>query len=306
MNYDALLERFLQHIKRLRTGSIDTQNAYSRDVKRFLDYLLEQGITSLEDVDKTILSEYILALRSGRIGGKELSNSSFSRNLSALKSFYKYCNQYEGIQNNPVQAFKSVKSKRSLPEYLTFDNVEAMLDTFDLKDPIGVRDRCILEVIYACGLRVSECATLKVVDVDINESILKVLGKENKERMVPFYPRCRQLLSVYLEQVRPYLLKQQVDKGVVFLNQQGKGISARSIQNIVEQAGKNAGLYQHVHPHMLRHSFATHLLDNGAGLRDVQELLGHANLSTTQIYTHVTQDRLHKVVEEAHPHGKKA
>ena len=305
MNFDVVLERFLQYVKRNGTGSIDTQNAYCRDIQRFLSYLEERKVFSLEKVDKSLISDYILALRSGEIGGQALSNASFSRNLSALKSFYKYCNQYEGIKNNPVKPFKSVKNPRHLPEYLTFDQVEAMLNTFDLSNPTEVRNRCIIETMYACGLRVSESAGLRVQDVDTENSVLKVLGKENKERMVPFYPRCCQLLEVYLQQVRPYLLQDTKDNGLVFLNQKGKGISERAIQMIVDKAAVNAGLYMHVHPHMLRHSFATHLLDNGAGLRDVQELLGHANLSTTQIYTHVTQDRLRKVVETAHPHAKK-
>ncbi len=144
MNFDLVLERFLQYVKRNGTGSIDTQNAYCRDLQRFLAYLEEHNVSSLEKVDKVLISDYILALRSGEIGGKALSNASFSRNLSALKSFYKYCNQYEGIKNNPVKPFKTVKNPRHLPEYLTFDQVEAMLNTFDLSNPSEVRNDVFL------------------------------------------------------------------------------------------------------------------------------------------------------------------
>lgn len=302
---EEILERFLQYEKRTRTGSIDTQNAYCRDITRFLTYMEKKGARSLEDISRQDVSEYVLDLRSGKIGGKPLRNTSFSRNLSALKSFYSYCNQYEEIAGNPLIGFRSLREKRKLPEYLTFDMVEQLLDTFDLTSPSGVRDRCMLETIYACGLRVSECASLKVANIDLQSQVLRVLGKENKERLVPFYPRCGQLLEVYLHEVRPYFLKERADCGLAFLNREGRGITSRSIQKIVEKAGIEAGLQVKVHPHMLRHSFATHLLDNGAGLRDVQELLGHANLSTTQIYTHVTQDRLQAVVDSAHPHAKK-
>ena len=244
-------------------------------------------------------------LRSGDIGGTALSNSSYARNLSSLKSFYKYLNRSEGVRHNPVRLFKGASTRRKLPEFLTFDQMDTMLNSFDLTKPSEIRDRAIMEVMYACGLRVSECATLEINKINLKESYLSVLGKESKERMIPFYPRCRKVLELYINEARPELLKDKEDPGILFLNQHGKSITSRSIQNICEKRGELANLNIHVHPHMIRHSFATHLLDNGADLRVVQELLGHENLTTTQIYTHVTQDRLQRVVDEAHPHSKK-
>lgn len=294
-NFEASLDAFLAHIKLSRTGSKDTQDAYHRDVERFLSYLEEKNIDNFEDVSREDVSEYITVLRSE----KKLSNASFSRNLSSLKSFYRYLNRYEDVKNNPVVMFHGSTMRRKLPEYLTFEQMEKLLGNFDLSDPVQVRNRTIIEVMYACGLRVSECAGLLVKDIHLKEKYLTVLGKESKERMIPFYPRCAQLIEYYLNNVRPMFIKEE--HGILFVNQKGKPITSRSIQMIVEKSGIDAGLSLHVHPHMIRHSFATHLLDNGCDLRVVQELLGHVNLQTTQIYTHVTQDRLARVVEDAHP-----
>lgn len=303
MNFEEVLDRFLNYIQLSKTGSQDTQDAYRRDVHRFLEYLKQEGIEDFNNVDKRIVSDYVTKLRSGEIGGQELSNSSYARNLSALKSFYKYLNRNEGVTNNPVRMFHATSNRRKLPEYLTFDQMEKMLDTFDLYDPAEIRNRCILETMYACGLRVSECAGLLVQNIHLKDGYLTVIGKESKERMIPFYPRCGQLMELYLKESRPVFLKQE--HGFFFINQKGNPISSRMIQNLCEETAIQADLPIHVHPHMIRHSFATHLLDNGADLRVVQELLGHENLATTQIYTHVTEDRLRKIVEEAHPHSKK-
>lgn len=299
------LDRFLNYIKLSRTGSKDTEDAYRRDIERFIGYLEDNGIDNFDDVTKENFSDYITKLRRGDIGGSALSNSSYARNLSSLKSFYKYLNRSEGVKHNPVRLFKGASTRRKLPEFLTFEQMETMLGSFDLTKANELRDRAIMEVMYACGLRVSECATLEMNKINIKDGYLSVIGKESKERMVPFYMRCGYILDKYIKESRPTLLKDKNDPGILFLNQQGKPITSRSIQMMCEKRGELCGLNIHIHPHMIRHSFATHLLDNGADLRIVQELLGHENLTTTQIYTHVTQDRLQKVVDEAHPHSKK-
>jgi site-specific recombinase XerD len=255
-------------------------------------------------VDKAVISDYVMRLRSGDFGKQPLSNASYARNLSSLRSFFRYLNKYEGVENNPVRQFKGSVPRRKLPDFLTFDQMETLLKSFDLSKPADIRDRCIIEVMYACGLRVSECAALQVSKIHLSEWYLSVIGKESKERMVPFYGRCAKLIELYLKEARPQFKKEATD--ILFLNQKGNPLSTRSIQDICAKRGELAGLSVHVHPHMIRHSFATHLLDNGADLRVVQELLGHENLSTTQIYTHVTSDRLRAAVDKAHPHAKKA
>ena len=302
--FDEVLDRFLHHIQISRTGSKDTQDAYRRDVERFLGYLEDEKIKSFEKVDKAVISDYVMRLRSGDFGKQPLSNASYARNLSSLRSFFRYLNKYEGVENNPVRQFKGSVPRRKLPDFLTFDQMETLLKSFDLSKPADIRDRCIIEVMYACGLRVSECASLQVSKIHLSERYLSVIGKESKERMVPFYGRCAKLIELYLKEARPQFKQEATD--ILFLNQKGKPLSTRSIQDICAKRGELAGLSVHVHPHMIRHSFATHLLDNGADLRVVQELLGHENLSTTQIYTHVTSDRLRAAVDKAHPHAKKA
>lgn len=306
MKFEDSLNHFLEHLQMSRTGSKDTHDAYRRDVSRFLQYLEENNISSFEDVDKMVVSDYVTRLRSGDIGGKPLSNASYARNLSSLRSFYRYLNKFEDVKNNPVRMFKSTKERRKLPEFLSYDQMNAIFDVYDLTNPKEIRDRCIIEVMYACGLRVSECAGLEVARINLQEQFLTVIGKESKERMTPFYKRCGQLIELYLKESRPTFMEGKAEHGKLFVNQQGKPISSRSIQMLCEEGAQRAGIAMHVHPHMIRHSFATHLLDNGADLRIVQELLGHENLSTTQIYTHVTTDRLKKVVAQAHPHAKKA
>ena len=303
-NFESSLNRFLDYISLHGTGSADTYDAYKRDAHRFLNYLEQQHIASFENVTKETVAEYITYLRSGKLTGMKISNASYARNLSALKSFYRYLNRYENVEANPVRLFHASSIKRKLPEYLTFDQMETLLNHFDLTKNIDIRNRCMIEVMYACGLRVSECANLKISDIDLTNRYLTVLGKESKERMVPFYPRCASLLKQYVQVVRPQFMGKQAEHDICFVNQRGKPISSRAIQMICEKAGEDACLELHVHPHMIRHSFATHLLDNGADLRIVQELLGHENLQTTQIYTHVTQDRLDKVIEKAHPNSK--
>jgi len=303
MNYDEVLDRFLKYVSLSHTDSKDTKDAYQRDLIKFLNYLEEKKIDDLNSVSKDDISEYITLLRNGDLNGNRLSNASFARNLSSLKSFYKYLNTYEHIENNPVRLFKAPRNKRKLPEVLSFMQIDDLFNVFDLSDSKQLRDRCILEVMYACGLRVSECINLEIHNINLSENYLIVLGKESKERMIPFYPRCGQLIELYMEEYR-----KQYDKGdndYLFINTRGKQISTRSIQLMLDKASNLAGINVHVHPHMIRHSFATHLLENGCDLRVVQELLGHVDLSTTQIYTHVSQEKLKDVVEEAHPHSKK-
>ncbi|MEG0239904.1 MAG: tyrosine recombinase [Anaerorhabdus sp.] len=286
-----------------KSGSDKTQDAYRRDINRFIEFLIKEDITSFEDVQKETVMDYITQLRNGKIGTRKVSNSSISRVYSSLRSFYRYLNRYEDVENNPVQGFKNPKMSKHLPDFLTLDQVMAILSSFDLSNPVELRDRAILETIYACGLRVSEATGLQINNIQFDQEILIVLGKGNKERMIPFYPRCGRLLQKYMNEARAQFIKE--DHGFLFVSQSGKPITSRYIQYMLKNVGEKNGIPLELHPHMLRHSFATHLLDNGADLRVVQELLGHENLATTQIYTHITVDRLKKVVKMSHPRSRK-
>ncbi|MBQ2509871.1 MAG: tyrosine recombinase XerC [Erysipelotrichaceae bacterium] len=296
------LDEFLLYIGDKRSGSDATADSYRRDISRFLEFLNERGIGELSLVDKAVVFDFINELRSGTITRGKISNSTYARNLSALRSFYRYLCERHLCEENPFLQFRKVHTEKHLPDVLSVNQLERIFDVFDLDEPLDVRNRCILETIYACGLRISECCDLLVENIDRNNRIIRVIGKGNKERMVPYYQRLNELFDLYVTMYRneyalpgfPYL----------FVSQRHTKISPRSVQLMLEDVRKKAGLEVDLHPHMLRHSFATHLLDNGADLRSVQELLGHQNLSTTQLYTHLTYDRLKKAVNDSHPHSK--
>jgi len=298
-----LLEEYLLHLKSTHSGSAHTQDSYGRDIANYLNFIENEDIESLDQVDKTVFLKYTKALKNGKITGNALSDASFSRAMSAIRSFYRYLCRFHGYQNNPVSSFKGNTRAKKLPDFLTFEQMQNLLSSFDLNDGMELRNRCMIEMIYACGLRVSEAAEIKLSKLDLNQGFVTVIGKGQKERIVPFYEGIGNLLGRYIMTVRPDLVQQEHD--FLFVSKQGKPISTRAIQMILKEAALKANLSIHVHPHMLRHSFATHLLDNGADLRMVQELLGHQNLATTQIYTHITVDRLKKAVSDAHPHAQK-
>ena len=301
---NELAEDFIQFILRRGSGSEATADSYHRDLQRFIDYLQSREINSFADVDKTVMLDYVTLLRSGKITRSRIGDSSFSRMLSTLRSFYHYLNRYKGFKANPTRGLKSPKIGRSIPEFLTFEQMMTLLDSFDLNDPVQLRDRVIIETIYACGLRVSELCSITLADLDLDERIVTVTGKGDKQRIVPFYNRLKELILRYCHEYRDLHVKE--GEQALFISQRGTAMTSRAVQLILNKAQQNSGLSQGLHPHMLRHSFATHLLDNGVDLRTVQELLGHSSLSTTQIYTHVTTDRLKKTVDEAHPHSKKS
>lgn len=300
---NEILDAFLIYIKQKHSGSSDTYKSYKNDLKRFVEYLNHRGIKNYQAIDKVLMFEYIEALRSGEISGNKLNNRSFSRNMSSLRSFFKYLINHDLISNNPLTNFKSVKIAKRLPDFLTFSQIEQLLNIYDLDNEIDVRARLIIEVIYACGLRVSEVASLELTKIDFNNNYLRVIGKGNKERSVPFYPRLNQLLNLYLDTYYHNHINNN-NHQFLLINNRGHKLTVRSIQNIIKEGGFRAGILIPLHPHMLRHSFASHLLENGADLRMVQELLGHQNLSTTQIYTHLNLEHLKDVIASAHPHSK--
>lgn len=296
-------ERFLAYIDQLNTGSKHTHQAYERDIDDFTTFLQQEGIDSFDDVDRIVVMNYIadLRMRMGQMG--QLKNTSIARKLSSLRSLYRYLNEYIGMKENPFLYVKSPKISRRIPEFLFYDEMETFLSGFDLNDPVGLRNRAMFEIMYACGLRVSEVVALQIEDIDFNDSILHITGKGDKQRIVPFYDLAKELLIRYLNEVRIQWMGSEKHR-IVFINQRGKGLTSRGVQYLMQRQADALAMPIHIHPHMFRHSFATHLLDNGADLRLVQELLGHSSLSTTQIYVHVSQNRLKQVYQQAHPRAK--
>lgn len=295
------IEAYLKQLKLHTSGSIHTQAAYHRDLEHFRSYLEQVKIEDWNDVDQLLVSDYLNALNHS--AQKPLQAATINRKLSSIRSFYTWMGENGFVRHNPLSGYKSIKNSHHLPDFLMFDELMRLLDCFNLEDPEDYRNRVLFELMYACGLRVSEAKNLTLDDIDLGGRTLRFIGKGDKERMVPFYEDIRDLLQTYLSTIRPALLKGKKHR-FVFVSRSGSQMSARTIQFLLDQAAKKAGINRTLHPHMLRHSFATHLLDNGADLRIVQELLGHENLSTTQIYTHISLDRLKESYLKAHPRAK--
>ncbi|MDH5696428.1 MAG: tyrosine recombinase, partial [Dehalococcoidia bacterium] len=267
----------------------------SKNIKGFFTFLKERGIGSLDEVDRSALRDYMAYLME-----QGLVKASIARKLSAIRSFYRYLVREKVVPASPAATTSSPKLDRRLPSFLTIAEVERLLKAPDLSTPQGQRDRALLELLYASGLRVSELAHLDLKQINFDTNEIRVWGKGSKERMVLMGKPAAEALTNYLSQGRPKLLGEK-RSSALFLNRYGQRLIERRVQRILQQYAKRAGLEKRVHPHMLRHTFATHLLNGGADLRVVQELLGHARLSSTQIYTHVTKGQARKVYLSAHP-----
>jgi integrase/recombinase XerC len=253
------------------------------------------NIGSLKEVDKHTLRSYLSHLME-----KHLVKASIARKLSTIRSFYHYLLREGMVPVSPVVSTSSPKLDRRLPSFLTLEEVERLLEAPDLSTPQGLRDRALMELLYASGLRVSELVNLNLEQVNLHTNEIRVRGKGNKERVVLMGEPAAEALSMYLSQSRPELSSKKTENAV-FINRDGRRIPERRVQKILVEYTKKAEISKRVHPHLLRHTFATHLLDGGSDLRVVQELLGHANLSSTQIYTHVTRSQAKKVYLSAHP-----
>ena len=286
------LDEFIAALGISNTGSENTEEAYYRDIKQFMEFV---GPVDLLNLELTYAYDYLNELYS-----LSLSSSTIARKISALRSFMKFLQLNYGAQNNPFKQVKVKSSTQKLPQFLMVAELEELFLSCD-ESLIGKRNRLMFELMYACGLRLSELIDIKRQDVRLNERLVLVHGKGSKERLVFFYDSLVPILDDYLLQVRPAMLKDK-SHDFLFCNNHGNAISPRGVQYALSKQGEVAGLRQKVHPHMLRHSFATHLLDNGANLRVVQSLLGHESLSTTQIYTHVSKEKLKEIYDDTINH----
>ncbi|MGE5415962.1 MAG: tyrosine recombinase XerC [Acidobacteriota bacterium] len=296
------IDGFLNHLRVEKSASSMTLISYRTDLAQFFDFLREtnslpSGPISHDFFNHRSVRDYLTFLQKSGF-----SRSTMARKLAALRSFVKYLCREEVLSGNPIAAVSTPKQEKKLPRFLYPAEIEALLDAPDINNISGVRDRAILEMLYATGIRVSELVELNLISISLNDGFIKVLGKGNKERIVPMGDPACQALSQYYQKSRPIFARKAArDQKAVFLNKFGGRLTARSVRNILNKYVDEVALNQKVSPHMLRHSFATHLLDNGADLRSVQELLGHVKLSTTQVYTHVTKERLKSVHKKTHP-----
>jgi integrase/recombinase XerC len=289
-----IFNKYINYLTAERNASPYTVRNYTHDLLDFFGYLKGREITSLNEVDKQVLRGYL-----SRLVKDGFAKVSISRKLSAIRSFYRYLLREKLVAINPVATTSSPKLDKRLPDFLTPAETVRLLEAPDLATPQGLRDRALMELLYASGLRVSELVSLDLDQVNLDIGEIRVWGKGAKERVVLMGKPASRALSVYLSQGRPRLLTKK--NNALLISRDGGRLTERSIQRILAKYARVAGIKKRVHPHMLRHTFATHLLDGGADLRVVQELLGHANLVSTQIYTHVTKSQAKKVYLSAHP-----
>ena len=290
--YD-LVDEFITYLRVERGLAENTIHAYGRDLIRFITYLEGRKITPVE-CSRNVIRDYLGNLT------HELSKRSQARNVSAIKTFYRFLVSEGRMKENPARLVETPRIQQKLPDILSVDEVERLLLQPDGATPLGQRDRAMLELLYATGLRVSELVRLRLLDVNLEAGFVKALGKGSKERMVPFGEKARQALKTYLSYGRSALLKEG-HPPYLFLNFRGKPLTRQGFWKIIKNHGIMAGIKKNIKPHGLRHSFASHLLEAGADLRSVQLMLGHADITTTQIYTHVTRERLKELHGTCHP-----
>lgn len=288
--------QFLDHLRSQKKYSTNTLEAYASDLFHFLNFLNEQkvSVTSFENITVEIFRNYLAYL--SKVGN---TPRSISRKFSSLRSFAKYLMKYQGVKEVALSQLKKIKFTKKLPEFLSVKEVEELLNLFQDADPLSRRNLAIFELIYATGMRVSELAALQLKDLRESFQVIQVTGKGKKDRLVQVGSHAQKALKNYLNEARLLLDKKKAS--AVFLNERGEAITVRQIQRVLKQAIARLGLSKKISPHTLRHSFATHLLEGGADLRAVQELLGHESLSTTQNYTHVSKQQIKKVFDASHP-----
>ncbi|MCA1796873.1 MAG: site-specific tyrosine recombinase XerD [Desulfuromonadaceae bacterium] len=293
--FDALLDAFTDYLSIERGLARNSIEAYSADLHRFIEFCTASGVKQPGEINSEHIRAFFSHLKHAGLGVR-----SRARYLAALRGFYTFALEEGWLGHNPVTEIETPKLLHTLPHVLSLAEVEALLESCSNENSLGMRDRAMLEVLYACGLRVSELVSLQLNDYHPASAYIKTTGKGDKERIVPIGEAAMEVLQYYLDHGRPALLRGR-HSNYVFLNRSAGGLTRQGFWKIIKRRAIEAGISKNVTPHTLRHSFATHLLENGADLRVVQVLLGHADISTTQIYTHVTREHLQRVHERYHP-----
>ena len=300
---EEYLQQFLQHLRYERNVSQHTLRNYSSDLEQFREHLFKidkRADIAVGDIDHLTIREWMAELHADN-----RKKTSIARKLASLRTFFQFLVREGVLENNPAKLVATPRVERKLPNHLSMEDAVRFIETPDLNTDLGKRDRAILEFLYATGMRVGELVNLNLKDIDFREKLVRVTGKRKKQRILPFGEPSLQALLYYLNETRATFLQNcppaERDEQAVFLNYQGTRITTRSVGRMVDKYIKLCADIHDISPHSMRHSFATHLLDSGADLRDIQELLGHARLSTTQIYTQVSMEKLIEVYDRAHP-----
>src|SRR6266849_5687026 len=295
MDIPSAISAFLTHVRVEKGLAENTVSAYQHDLRKFQQFAGKRAL-SLEGVTRDDLVVFLAGLYR-----QKLESRTVARHLVTLRNFFRFALTQEFVSNDPSASLESPKIRRSLPGYLRLEEVERLLTQPDEKHPLGVRDRAMLELLYSTGMRVSELIGLNVADLDTKVGCVRCIGKGDKERVIPVGRKALAMVEKYLRDSRPQLLGKVPGSPTLFVNRRGGPLSRVGVWKILSAYGRRAGLRLPLTPHMLRHSFATHLLERGADLRSVQLMLGHADISTTQIYTHVVEERLKQIYKAHHP-----
>ncbi|MGE5795892.1 MAG: site-specific tyrosine recombinase XerD [Ignavibacteria bacterium] len=295
---NLFLKEYLNILKLEKNLSENTVSSYSSDISSLIKFLEPYGISDPSQISYNQIASFFRSLKN--LG---LSSSSSSRYYSSIKGFFKYLFANNYIKENPVEKLAAPKLSKRLPEVLSIPEVDKILSKPDAGDKLGLRDKALLELLYACGTRVSEMINLQLSDLFFQEEIIRVFGKGSKERLVPIGSSAIRWVNTYLKRSRPLLEKKMKSGNYLFLNNRGTKLSRMGAWKIIDRYAREAKIMKEVHPHTFRHSFATHLLEGGADLRAVQEMLGHADISSTQIYTHIDREYIKQVHRDCHPRG---
>ena len=296
MKWTALLNDYTQYLQIERGLSANTIDSYRRDVTKLIKYLQENNINiSPENIDKDTLLQFIYEV------AKKSNPKSQARLISGLRNFFDYLVFEKYRDNNPTELIETPKTGRKLPDTLSLEEIDQLISAIDLSHPPGERNKTILETLYSCGLRVSELITLQMSDLFFEEGFIRVIGKGDKQRFVPVNYETQQYIETYIEYIRSHDPVQKGFEDTLFLNRRGKQLTRNMIFTIIKNLAIEAGIKKKISPHTFRHSFATHLLERGADLRAIQQMLGHESITTTEIYMHLDKSHLKKVVEQFHP-----
>ena len=290
---DDEIKEFLDYLEFEKKFSLYTVDNYDKDITEFKEYLVMNNINSFKKVDYSLVRKYLVFLYE-----KKYKNTTICRHISSLRSFYKYLLGNKLINENPMELISLPKKQQRLPNFLYYNDLEKLLETPDQATSIGLRDKLIFEILYSTGVRVSELVNIKVKDIDFENKSIRIFGKGKKERIVLFGDQALKLINIYLDQ-------RGFSSEYLILNNRGNKITTRGVDLIIHKNSLKSGLKNKITPHTMRHTFATHMLNDGANLLTVQELLGHENLKTTQVYTHVSNERLRNVYLNAHPRARK-
>ncbi|MFZ5641813.1 MAG: site-specific tyrosine recombinase XerD [Bacillota bacterium] len=291
----TLVDEFIHYLAVERGLAENTMDSYHRDLANYHEFLAREKIMDIQKTTKTHVMAYLLSLQKS-----DRATATISRHLAALKSFYHFLLRERRIDKDPTANLESPKLEKKLPRVLSVDEVELLLKQPKTADPAGLRDKAMLELLYATGIRVTELITLNVDHINLEVGFIRCFGKGSKERIVPLGSVARKYVGEYLQRGRVKLIKVKAEQAL-FVNHHGRRLTRQGFWKIIKKYARAAGIAKDITPHTLRHSFATHLLENGADLRSVQEMLGHADITTTQIYTHLTKGRLREIYAKTHP-----